>query len=152
MCGLEDQRHGISWSWSYRQLWGTQVRCWEPNLGPLQERSMRLTSGPSPQSQIIIFILLFNYYFLFFQGGASLYNLSCPEAFHRPGWPQTQRSVCIYILSVGIKACTTSSTSTSNCTFFWYVMYLQYVALAGMWLIYRSVWPSTYKDLFPSAS
>lgn len=35
------------WSWSYRGLWVTQCRWWEPNSGPFQEQHTLLTAQPS---------------------------------------------------------------------------------------------------------
>lgn len=40
------QRHRMSWSWSYRQLWAIRCRMFEPNLGPLQEQCILLTTKP----------------------------------------------------------------------------------------------------------
>ena len=58
------QRHQISWSWSYRQLWVAKYGCWMPNLGPLQKQYMLLPTESSLQSWVgkflkYIFICLF---------------------------------------------------------------------------------------------
>lgn len=47
------QRHWISWSWSYSQLWAIQCRAFEPNLGPLQGQYILLTTKLSIQPLIL---------------------------------------------------------------------------------------------------
>lgn len=61
------QRHWISWSWSYRQLWAIQCRAFKPNLGPLQGQYILLTTKLSSHSfsllkllsEFYIYLLLF---------------------------------------------------------------------------------------------
>lgn len=46
--------HQMPWNWSSRRLWAV-VRCWEPNLGPLEEQPVPLIAEPSFQPQSLTF-------------------------------------------------------------------------------------------------
>lgn len=62
------QRHWISWSWSYRQLWAIQCRAFKPNLGPLQGQYILLTTKLSSHSFSLLKLLseFYIYLLLFF--------------------------------------------------------------------------------------
>lgn len=41
--------HWNSWNWRYKQSWGTQRDCWEPNMDAQEGQQVLLTSEPSLQ-------------------------------------------------------------------------------------------------------
>lgn len=44
-------KYQIPWRWSYRQSWATWCEYWEPNLCPLEEQQVVLTTEPSLRPQ-----------------------------------------------------------------------------------------------------
>jgi hypothetical protein len=74
--------------------------CWDLNSGSSEEQSVLLTTEPSLQ-------LFFLRIFFFFKDRVSLYSPGCPGThFCRPGWPRTQKSACLCLRVLGLKACT----------------------------------------------
>lgn len=45
--------HWIPWSWSYRWLWSTWYRCWEPNMSPLRGQQVSITTEQSFQPPLL---------------------------------------------------------------------------------------------------
>jgi hypothetical protein len=79
-------------------LWG----CWELNLGLLRATH-------------VSFVCLFVFVFVFvFETGFLCIALAVWNSLCRPGWPLTQKSACLCLLSAGIKGvrhyCRTYST------------------------------------------
>jgi hypothetical protein len=61
---------------------------------------------------VVVFFFLFCFglfIFLAFQDKVSLCSSYCPGTHCRPGWPGTQRSACLFLLSAGIKGLRTTS-------------------------------------------
>jgi hypothetical protein len=79
------------------ELYGHQAHNWYTNIHVMR------TAGHS-----FLFVCFFFLFFFFFETGFLCipwlsWNLLC-----RPGWPQTQKSTCLCLLSAGIKvACAT---------------------------------------------